>query len=46
MEHDPLEIRDNDRSTHGGPPGWMAFTIIILAAVLIAIVAILIGVVL
>lgn len=24
----PVEINDDDRSTQGGPPGWIAFSII------------------
>ncbi len=46
MQHEPLDIRDNDRSTRGGPPGWMAFTIILLSAVLIGMVGIILGLVL
>lgn len=45
MDNEPLDIQDSDRSTRGGPPGWLAFVIILTAAVLIAGVAILIGVV-
>ena len=40
---DPLEIRDSDRSTRGGPPGWMVFAIILGAAVLIGVTVIAIG---
>jgi len=40
---DPLEIRDDDRSTRGGPPGWMAFAIILAAAVMIGVAVIVIS---
>ncbi|MFI4859536.1 MAG: hypothetical protein ACIAXF_02520 [Phycisphaerales bacterium JB063] len=46
MHDEPLKINDNDRSTEGGPPGWMAFSIIVAAAVLIAVVAIVVGILL
>lgn len=39
----PFEIRDSDRSTRGGPPGWMVFSIILAAAVLIGVAVIVIG---
>lgn len=28
MNNDALNIHDDDRSTAGGPPGWLAFSII------------------
>lgn len=40
-------IRDSERSTEGGPPGWIAFVIVavlfMVAAVAVAIVAALTG---
>lgn len=37
VANDPLDINDSDRSTQGGPPGWMAFAIIVAAAVMIGV---------
>ena len=28
MQNHALKIDDNDTSTHGGPPGWLAFSVI------------------
>ena len=28
MESQALKIHDNDRSTAGGPPGWLAFGVV------------------
>lgn len=45
MDYEPLEIKDSERSTKGGPPGWIAFSTILGAAAVMAIVAIIIGIV-
>lgn len=36
MDFEPLQIQDSDPSTKGGPPGWLAFSLIAGAVVLIA----------
>lgn len=28
MNSEALRINDDDLSTHGGPPGWLAFSVI------------------
>lgn len=43
MDYDPLQIKDSERSTKGGPPGWMAFSAILGTAVLMAILAVAVG---
>jgi hypothetical protein len=39
MEKPQVEIRDEDQSTEGGPPGWMAFAIIVGLFLVLAAVA-------
>lgn len=29
-ENEPLDIHDTNRSTEGGPPGWLAFSTVML----------------
>ena len=28
MQNQSLKINDADTSTHGGPPGWLAFSVV------------------
>ncbi len=39
MKSERLNIHDEDRSTEGGPPGWMAFVVILVSVMLIAAIA-------
>lgn len=41
MQNEALKINDNDTSTQGGPPGWLAFGIVMSSyfVVLMGIVA-------
>ena len=41
-ENERLDIHDHDRSTEGGPPGWMAFSAVFLFYIPAAIVVLLI----
>lgn len=41
MKNERLDIHDEDRSTKGGPPGWLAFVIILGAVLLISVTALL-----
>jgi len=43
MDYEPLEIRDSEPQTHGGPPGWMAFSVIFSMITVIAILAFIAG---
>ena len=43
MDYEPLAIQDSETSTHGGPPGWLAFSVIFSMMGLIALVAFLAG---
>lgn len=43
MDYEPLQIRDSETQTHGGPPGWMAICIILSMMTVIAMLAFLIG---
>lgn len=39
MDYEPLQIKDSERKTYGGPPGWFAFAAIGVAAMTIAFAA-------
>lgn len=43
MDYEPLQIRDSERTTNGGPPGWLAFSIIFGMLAVIAILAFIAG---
>ncbi|MFN3168352.1 MAG: hypothetical protein ACE37H_14935 [Phycisphaeraceae bacterium] len=43
MDFEPLEIRDSETRTYGGPPGWMAFSIIFGMITVIAILSFIAG---
>lgn len=43
MDYEPLQIKDSQRNTQGGPPGWLAFTTILGAFALVAVVAFIAG---
>lgn len=43
MDFEPLNICDSEESTHGGPPGWLAISMIMSSVVLIAITAFIAG---
>lgn len=43
MDYEPLQIRDSDPRTHGGPPGWIAWTVLLGAIVVITLIAFLAG---
>lgn len=43
MDYDPLQIKDSTESTEGGPPGWLAFVIILGAVVVMAVLAIVVS---
>lgn len=36
MDYEPLQIKDSENLTHGGPPGWIAFSVIFGMMVVIA----------
>lgn len=39
MDYQPLDIKDSERSTRGGPPGWLAFSAILASVSIIVVVA-------
>lgn len=43
MDFEPLQIRDSEPRSHGGPPGWMAFTVIFGIGTMITILAFIAG---
>ncbi|MGB0766387.1 MAG: hypothetical protein ACPGYV_01610 [Phycisphaeraceae bacterium] len=43
MDYEPLQIRDSETRTHGGPPGWLAFSVIIGSVGLMASAAFIVG---
>lgn len=43
MDYEPLQIKDSEDSTHGGPPGWMAFSFIFGMMAVIAVLAFIAG---
>ena len=43
MDFEPLQIRDSDPRTHGGPPGWIAFSVIFSMMILITLLAFVAG---
>jgi len=43
MDYEPLKIKDSETSTTGGPPGWLAFSAIVGAVVLMTVLAFLVG---
>lgn len=46
MDNETLGIEDSDQSTEGGPPGWIAWGVIVAAVTLIVITALVFGVLL
>lgn len=43
MDFEPLDIKDSDERTHGGPPGWFAFATIFGIGIVIALIAFIAG---
>lgn len=44
MESDQLNIHDNDPRSEGGPPGWLAWSVILAGAVVIVVTVLIVGV--
>lgn len=43
MDYEPLQIKDSETSTRGGPPGWLAFTAIFGMMMVITLLAFIAG---
>ena len=43
MDYEPLDIKDSERSTRGGPPGWLAFSVIFGMLAVITVLAFIAG---
>ncbi|MFK7788489.1 MAG: hypothetical protein AB8C95_03205 [Phycisphaeraceae bacterium] len=43
MDYEPLDIKDSKESTEGGPPGWLAFSVIVGCVAVMAVVAVAFG---
>ena len=43
MDFEPLNIRDSEPYSHGGPPGWLAFATIFGTGMVIALLAFVAG---
>jgi len=43
MDYEPLQIKDSNEDSQGGPPGWFAFATIFGIGITIALVAFIAG---
>ena len=43
MENEHLDIHDTDQRSEGGPPGWLAWSVILSAAVVIVVTVIVVS---